>query len=421
MAESDRYTAVARRYRPQQFADLIGQEHVADALANAIRSGRVAHAYLFTGGRGMGKTTTARILAKALNCVHGPTPTPCDACDSCTAIMSGQDVDVVEIDAASNTGVDNIRDLKANVGFRPQHGRFKIYIVDEAHMLSNAAFNALLKTLEEPPPHVKFMLATTDVQKLPATILSRCQRFDFAAITPAKVQATLAHIAKREGIDADPEALAMLSRRAQGSMRDAQTLLDQLLGAVEGKLTPGDVERVLGLAAGDRLGRIADALVAGDARAALAGLTDAISTGVQAPELIDQLVEHWRGLMLAHVAGPESATDAHRAHAKLVSLDAVLAGIDLLVGAKTKLRSGVSAEVVAEVAVVRLARLADLVSVAQLVRQLQGVPDRPLAATAPPSASAPVSGPGEEKKKRAARSAPGATAVRPPEDPAAGD
>ncbi|MEO2091132.1 MAG: DNA polymerase III subunit gamma/tau, partial [Gemmataceae bacterium] len=183
------YTVVARRYRPQQFADLIGQEHVAQALTNAITSGRIAHAYLFTGARGTGKTSTARILAKALNCETGPTATPCDTCDICKSIIRGDDVDVVEIDGASNNKVDEARDLRSNVGFRPTRGRFKIYIIDEVHMLSTGAFNALLKTMEEPPPHVKFILATTEVQKIPITILSRCQRYDFATVSPAKILA----------------------------------------------------------------------------------------------------------------------------------------------------------------------------------------------------------------------------------------
>src|SRR5690242_20042333 len=196
------YTVVARRYRPQQFADLIGQEHVATALVNALQSGRVAHAYLFTGARGVGKTSAARILAKALNCETGPTATPCDKCDSCLAIAAGEDVDVLEIDGASNNKVEEVRDLRQNVGFRPTRGRYKVYIIDEVHMLSTSAFNALLKTLEEPPPHVKFILATTEVQKIPITILSRCQRFDFAHVGPAKIFDQLKRIVEREGHEA---------------------------------------------------------------------------------------------------------------------------------------------------------------------------------------------------------------------------
>src|SRR5947207_1155519 len=217
------YTVVARRYRPQQFAELIGQEHVAQALVNALQSGRVAHAYLFTGTRGVGKTTAARILAKALNCEKGPTPTPCDACESCIAIAAGQDVDVLEIDGASNRGIDQIRDLRANTHFRPSRSRYKIYIIDEVHMLTREAFNALLKTLEEPPPHVKFIFATTDAQKVPITILSRCQRFDFPGIGTPRIVERLREIVASEGTQADDEALELVARRAGGSMRDAQS------------------------------------------------------------------------------------------------------------------------------------------------------------------------------------------------------
>ena len=305
------YTVVARRYRPQQFADLIGQEHVARALTNAITSGRIAHAFLFTGARGTGKTSTARILAKALNCVHGPTPTPCDVCDICKSVANGDDVDVLEIDGASNNKVDEIRDLKSNVGFRPQRARFKIYIIDEVHMLSNSAFNALLKTLEEPPPHVKFLFATTEVQKIPITILSRCQRFDFSAIGPAKVFETLKYIVKKEGLEADDDALHIIARRAAGSMRDAQTLLDQLLGFSDGVLTADKLHALLGTAGDDRVGALAGAILGKDAAQALDIVAQAAGAGLQLGELLDQLIDYWRGLMLVHVAG-DAARDLPR-------------------------------------------------------------------------------------------------------------
>src|SRR5829696_8125488 len=199
---ADGYTVLARRYRPQNFSELIGQEPVARALGNTLKGNRVAHAYLFTGARGVGKTSTARILAKSLNCVHGPTPTPCGTCEICVSIASGEDVDVIEMDAASNRGIDEIRDIRGNVQYKPSRGRFKIYIIDEVHMLTKEAFNALLKTLEEPPPHVKFIFATTDVQKVPITILSRCQRFDFSGIALPKIVEQLRSIVEREGLQA---------------------------------------------------------------------------------------------------------------------------------------------------------------------------------------------------------------------------
>src|SRR6478736_1495973 len=262
------YTVVARRYRPQQFADLIGQEPVAKALTNAIQTGRVAHAYLFTGVRGVGKTSAARILAKCLNCVKGPTPAPCGQCDSCRAIAEGQDVDVQEIDGASNNGVDEIRELRNSVATRPQRSRYKIYIIDEVHMLSKSAFNALLKTLEEPPPHVKFIFATTEVQKIPLTILSRCQRFDFAGINTTRILEQLKEIVAREGVKADDDALRIIARRAAGSMRDAQSLLEQLLSFGD-KLTVDVVHSILGTAADERVVEIATAILSKDPKRAL--------------------------------------------------------------------------------------------------------------------------------------------------------
>ncbi len=400
------YTVVARRYRPQQFIDLIGQEHVAKALTNAITSGRIAHAFLFTGARGTGKTSTARILAKALNCVEGPTPTPCDVCDICKSVANGDDVDVLEIDGASNNKVDEIRDLKSNVGFRPQRARFKIYIIDEVHMLSNSAFNALLKTLEEPPPHVKFLFATTEVQKIPITILSRCQRFDFAAIGPAKVFETLKYIVKKEGLEADEDALHIIARRAAGSMRDAQTLLDQLLGFSDGKLTADKLHALLGTAGDDRVGQLAGAILAKDAALALDTVSQAAEAGLQLGELLDQLIDYWRGLMLVHVAGAAArdlpgTPSLHariRDHAATTGLDTVLAGLDILTAAKGKARTTAHVQVLIEVAVVRLSRLDELLSVAsrlQLAAGQGGTPakmtaPRPAVAAVPPPAPRPV-------------------------------
>jgi DNA polymerase III subunit gamma/tau len=372
------YTVVARRYRPQQFADLIGQEAVAKALTNAIQTGRVAHAYLFTGVRGVGKTSAARILAKALNCVKGPTPTPCDKCDFCLAIADGQDVDVQEINGADNRKIEHARAIIANVATRPQRARYKIYIIDEVHMLTGESFNALLKTLEEPPPHVKFILATTDVQKIPLTILSRCQRFDFGGINAARILEQLKGIVAREGVKADDDALRIVARRAAGSMRDAQSLLEQLLSFGD-KLTIDVVHSILGTAADERVVEIAAAILNKDPKRALELVAKCADEGLQLGELIDQLIDYWRGLMLLGCAGPEAAADlavadrhreAVQQQAKALTLDTILAGIDVLTTTKARLRTTSHGQVLLEMAVVRLSRMDDLVPLTQLAQAL---------------------------------------------------
>src|SRR5687767_12617176 len=288
------YVVIARRYRPQSFGELIGQEHVARALQQAITSDRVGHAYLFTGARGVGKTSAARIFAKALNCVRGPTPDPCNQCDVCVRVAAGDDIDVLEIDGASNRGIDEIRQLRQNVAVRPSRVRYKIYIIDEVHMLTKEAFNALLKTLEEPPEHVKFIFATTEPHKIPITILSRCQRFDFAGISPSAIEQRLAQIASAEGVSVEPEALQILASRAAGSMRDSQSLLEQLLALGHERITAADVTDLLGIAPAERLSGMVGHLVARDAAAALAELDAILRGGVEVGLLLDQLVGYFR-------------------------------------------------------------------------------------------------------------------------------
>ena len=241
------YLVLARKWRPQTFEDVVGQEHVTRTLQNAIKSGRVAHAYLFTGARGVGKTSAARILAKALNCIDGPTPLPCNTCESCKEITAGASMDVFEIDGASNTGVDDIRELRENIKFPPIKGRYRIYIIDEVHMLSTSAFNALLKTLEEPPPHVVFVFATTEVQKIPITILSRCQEFDFKRIPAIVIQERLKAIAASEGINISDRGLHIIAREADGGMRDAQSILDQVISFAGEDVSDDDIAKILGV------------------------------------------------------------------------------------------------------------------------------------------------------------------------------
>lgn len=300
------YTVLARKYRPQTFADLVGQEHVARTLGNAIAAGRVAHAFLFTGVRGVGKTTTARILAKALNCANGPTTTPCGVCDACREITAGSDLDVLEIDGASNNGVDDVRRLQETIPFRPARDRFKVVIVDEVHMLSQGAFNAFLKTLEEPPPHVKFIFATTEAHKVPVTVRSRCQRYDFRLIPQATVAARVREILAAEGIEADEHAVRIVAREAAGSMRDALTLLDQVVALSGGALVGEEVERMLGIADREILHTTAAAVLDGDGATVLGQVDLLAQRGLDLVHFARSLVELFRDLVVLRVSGPDT-------------------------------------------------------------------------------------------------------------------
>jgi DNA polymerase-3 subunit gamma/tau len=374
------YVVVARRYRPQRFEELIGQEHIARALSNAISTHRVGHAYLFTGARGVGKTSTARILAKALNCVNGPTPTPCNQCDICQSISSGEDVDVLEVDGASNRGIDEIRQLRQNVNVRPSRARFKIYIIDEVHMLTREAFNALLKTLEEPPEHVKFIFCTTEPTKIPITILSRCQRFDFAGILSNSISQRLAQIVEAEGVEAEPEALEVLARRAAGSMRDAQSLLEQLLAFAPERIAVADVHGMLGTAGDERLGALVKHLMDRNPAAALGELDAAAQEGVDLSQLLEQLLGYLRDCMAAAVGcRPEaflysSPTSNERVveAGKLLGLETILAAMQILDQALGRLRYSTQGRILAELALVRICSLDDLEELSTLIASLQG-------------------------------------------------
>lgn len=288
--------ALYRRWRPQTFADVVGQEHVTQTLQNAVATDRLAHAYLFTGVRGTGKTSVARILAKAVNCT-GDGVKPCNACAMCRAITEGRALDLIEIDAASNTGVDDVRDLREKIGFSPNEAQYKVYIVDEVHMLSNAAFNALLKTLEEPPAHAIFILATTEPHKIPDTIASRCQRHDFRRVSVRDLAGKLARICAAEDITADPEALAFVARAATGSLRDAESLLDQLIGSGE-TITVERVRAVLGTPGEEAVVGLVDAILAGDAAQGLRLINGALDHGADPRQLQNELLDYLRGLML---------------------------------------------------------------------------------------------------------------------------
>jgi DNA polymerase III subunit gamma/tau len=310
------YLVLARKYRPQTFDDLAGQDHVARTLANAIATQRVAHAFLFTGVRGVGKTTSARLLAKCLNCVGpdgkspGPTSKPCNECAPCREIAAGQDLDVQEIDGASYNGVDEVRRLQEGMSFRPARDRFKVYIVDEVHMLTTAAWNAFLKTLEEPPPHVKFVFATTDVQKVPITILSRCQRYDFKLISTQTIAKRLDHVLAREGIAAQAAAVQLLAREAAGSMRDAMSLLDQVIAFGGENVTAEAVTTVLGVADRTILHELAAALISGDAAACLGIVDQLAEQGFDLGHVARDMLRHLRNLIVAKVSDGGKARDA---------------------------------------------------------------------------------------------------------------
>jgi len=290
------YRVLARKYRPQTFGELIGQDAMVKTLANAIERGRIAHAFLLTGVRGVGKTSTARLIAKALNCVGpdgkgGPTIKPCNLCEPCRAIAEGRYIDVIEMDAASHTGVDDIREIVDAVRYASVSARYKIYIIDEVHMLSKNAFNALLKTLEEPPEHVKFLFATTEVDKVPVTVLSRCQRFDLRRIPAEKLAAHFAEVAKAEGVEVEPEALGMIASAAEGSARDGLSILDQAIAHGAGAVTVEQVREMLGLADRGRIRRLLELVLSGDAANALAALDEAHDLGIDPTRILRGLME----------------------------------------------------------------------------------------------------------------------------------
>ena len=293
--------ALYRKWRPQTFEAVVGQQHVVRTLRNALTSGRIHHAYLFAGPRGTGKTTMARLLAKAVNCLAPDDQRPCNQCAICQAVNERRLLDLIEIDAASNTGVDDVRELRERVGFRPNEARYKVYVIDEVHMLSNAAFNALLKTLEEPPPHAIFVLATTESHKIPATVLSRCQRFDFRRISVSEIVVRLEWLTQQEDIQADREALTLIARQATGSMRDAESLLDQL-ASYDGKgITVADVRAALGAGASEMVLQVIDALAKGDIAQGLGAINTAVDEGADPRQFARQMVEHLRALLLVRL------------------------------------------------------------------------------------------------------------------------
>ena len=404
-AQAGEYVVVARRYRPQTFEDLVGQGPVSQALRNAITTDRIGHAYLFTGARGVGKTSTARILSKALNCQRGPTTSPCGECDICLQIANGDDVDVLEIDGASNRGIDSIQQLRSNIGIRPSRARFKVYIIDEVHMLTREAFNALLKTLEEPPGHVKFIFCTTEPEKIPITVLSRCQRFDFSPVSTDEIVERLDQIVSQEGATAEPAALQLLARRAAGSMRDSQSLLEQLLSFVGDRITVENVHGMLGTAGDERLRELVQPLIDRDAAGALGGLANAIADGVDPGQLAEQIVGCLRDMMAAHVGCSAELLLYHspdelpglRERAEAWGMQTLLAAVQIVDQAIARMRQSVHSRVLLELALVRVAQLDQLDDLSQLIQRLDGgegldQPPPVKKKIAPPAEARPASG-----------------------------
>ena len=375
------YRVLARKYRPQSFEELIGQEAMVKTLANAIARDRLAHSFLLTGVRGVGKTSTARLIAKALNCIGpdgngGPTIQPCGTCEPCRAIAEGRHIDVVEMDAASHTGVDDVREIIEAVRYAAVSARYKVYIIDEVHMLSKNAFNALLKTLEEPPPHVKFLFATTEVNKVPVTVLSRCQRFDLKRIPAEKLADQFAAICEKENVEADPEALALIARAAEGSSRDGLSILDQAIAHGGGQVSAAQVRDMLGLSDRGAIRAMFAHLLAGDARAVLAAMADQHDLGVEPAALLRGLLEIAHGVTRAKVGGGDDPALSHEEREAYADWAAGLGFAtlhrlwQLLLKGYGEVQSAAMPREAAEMALLRVIHASQLPDPGELVRKL---------------------------------------------------
>ena len=382
-ASSSPYRVLARKYRPQTFSELIGQDAMVQTLANAIARGRIAHAFLLTGVRGVGKTSTARLIAKALNCIGpdgqgGPTISPCNVCEPCRAISEGRHIDVIEMDAASHTGIDDIREIIDAVRYASVSARYKIYIIDEVHMLSKSAFNALLKTLEEPPEHVKFLFATTEVNKVPVTVLSRCQRFDLRRIPAEKLAAHFAEVSKSEGVEVETEALGMIARAAEGSARDGLSILDQAIAHGAGAVTVEQVRDMLGLADRGRIRRLLQLALSGDATAALAELDEAHELGIDPTQLLRGLMESLHSATRAKAGAGADALqsaeerDAAADMAQQLSWGTIHRLWQMLLKGLQDVEIAPDPREAAEMALLRLIHAADMPDPAALMARLTG-------------------------------------------------
>ncbi|MBI4660251.1 MAG: DNA polymerase III subunit gamma/tau [Verrucomicrobia bacterium] len=400
------YQVLARKYRPQRFSDVVGQDHVTQTLSNAIRQNRIAHAYLFVGPRGTGKTTLARIFAKCLNCVDGPKVDFSDRDPRCQEIAEGRSLDVLEIDGASNRGIEEIRELRETVKYAPSSSRFKIYIIDEVHMLTKEAFNALLKTLEEPPAHVKFMFATTEPEKVIATILSRCQRFDLRRIPTALIVKHLAHIARLESVQIDDAALHAIARGAEGCMRDAESTLDQLISFCGERIVEAEVLSMFGLAARAQIIGLARALLAGETENALRQLHELAKHGKDLARLLSELLNHFRNLLLFRVSNGDpdllevSETEAVivAEQASSVAPEVLMRVMEVLTETEARLRDAASKRIVVEVALLKAMQARNAVPIDRLLRSLQQLRDSDCTPQA--SVLTPANAPVEQRQSR---------------------
>lgn len=388
------YVVLARKWRPQSFEDVIGQPHVVQTLRNAISEQRIAHAYLFSGARGVGKTSVARILAKALNCARGPSPIPCNDCESCEEITASRSLDVLEIDGASNRGINEIRELRDNVRYLPSRSTYKIYIIDEVHMLTGEAFNALLKTLEEPPAHVIFIFATTEPHRIPITIISRCQGFDFRRLSSAAIVDHLRHMAAEEGIDISEASLRVLAREAEGSMRDAQSLLEQVLAFSGKKISNQDLLEVLGIVDRRAVAEVAAALLGGDARRCLEMVENLYSYGHDLRRFCQELAAHFRNLLVLKLSSEPrhlvELTDAELSELETQAKESSSATLQqffhLLMRAEEEIRRSSNQKLVLEMTLLRLVQLPRVMDIDQIIGHVEQLEER-LAAGPPSSAS----------------------------------